>query len=145
LLFDTRTFSIGPSKVQILSGRFSKTLAHACSKAIAPRKHRTACPDDSFGVRGLRSHRMAALLIVDGLPVSFSQKRLEELCADLIGVSAPRIITDPAGHGLGFAYIEVELGHVAQTIKALEGRRVGSKPLVVRIVEDPAVARRPER
>jgi hypothetical protein len=88
---------------------------------------------------------MAVLLIVDGLPVSFSQKRLEQLCADLIGVRAPRIVTDPAGHGLGFAYIEVdEPGHVAQTIKALEGRRVGSQRLVVKIVEDPEIARRPE-
>jgi hypothetical protein len=88
---------------------------------------------------------MAALLIVDGLPVSFSQKRFEELCAGLIGVSAARIVTDPAGHGLGFAYIEVdEPGHVAQTITALEGRRVGSKPLVVKIVEDSGETR-PER
>jgi hypothetical protein len=88
---------------------------------------------------------MAVLLIVDGLPVSFSQKRLEELCAGLIGVNAARIVTDPAGYGLGFAYVEVEPSHVAQTIKALEGRRLGSQPLVVKIVEDAAVAPRPER
>jgi RNA recognition motif-containing protein len=89
---------------------------------------------------------MAVRLIVDGLPVPFSQKSLEELCADLIGLRSARLVTDRAGDGLGFAYIEIdEPSHVSQTIKTLEGRRFGSKPLVVKVIEHPAAVFHRER
>jgi DNA-binding NarL/FixJ family response regulator len=83
---------------------------------------------------------MFTLLIVDGLPSSYSDERFHELCAPLTGVQAAWLVHDPAGYPLGFGYLDVESSQADQAIQALQGRQVGSQSLVVRIVETSSVA-----
>jgi RNA recognition motif-containing protein len=76
---------------------------------------------------------MFILLIVDGLPRSYSREQFQALCLELDGVKTARIITDHIGQSLGFGYVEVDKNHADKAIQSLQGRLVGNRPLVVRI------------
>ena len=82
---------------------------------------------------------MFVLLIVDGLPRSYSREQFQALCLELDGVKAARIITDHIGQSLGFGYVEVDKNHAEKAIQSLQGRLLGNRPLVVRIA-DPSPA-----
>ena len=66
------------------------------------------------------------LLIIDGLPLSFTSSKLTALLNEFGPVVQCFIVTDPVGTSLGFGYAELESeGAVDLAISTLTGKNIG--------------------
>ena len=66
------------------------------------------------------------VLIIDGLPLSFTSSQLSALLSQFGTVAQCFIVTDPIGTSLGFGYAELEADEaVNRAISTLTGKNIG--------------------